>query len=128
MAECSRVLQGDEQNVAAWLGRAEAYTVMEQHQQAVDDLQKAAQLFPQDGNVRQALQNAQLELKKSQRKDHYKILGIARDASSSEIKKAFRALALKWHPYVIRAEYMVSLESFVTGILFDRLCTCWTRA
>jgi molecular chaperone DnaJ len=31
-------------------------------------------------------------------KDYYKILGISRDASQDEIKKAYRALALEHHP------------------------------
>lgn len=31
-------------------------------------------------------------------KDYYKILNIARQADITEIKKAFRALALQWHP------------------------------
>lgn len=31
-------------------------------------------------------------------KCHYEILGIARDASDDDIKKAYRKLALKWHP------------------------------
>ena len=31
-------------------------------------------------------------------KDYYEILGIKRDASQDEIKKAFRKLALKYHP------------------------------
>src|SRR4030042_5433209 len=31
-------------------------------------------------------------------KDFYKILGIKRDASHEEIKKAYRKLARKWHP------------------------------
>ncbi len=31
-------------------------------------------------------------------KDYYKILGVSRDASQDEIKKAFRKLALKYHP------------------------------
>ena len=30
--------------------------------------------------------------------DYYKILGITKNATESEIKKAYRKLALKWHP------------------------------
>ena len=31
-------------------------------------------------------------------KDFYKILGVNKDATEAEIKKAYRKLALKWHP------------------------------
>jgi DnaJ-class molecular chaperone len=32
------------------------------------------------------------------KKDYYKILGVSEDADEKEIKKAFRKLAIKYHP------------------------------
>jgi len=37
-------------------------------------------------------------------RDYYKVLGITKDATETEIKKAFRALARKWHPDVNKAK------------------------
>jgi DnaJ family protein C protein 7 len=48
--------------------------------------------------LREKVRHAQLELKKSKRKDYYKILDIAKTATDDEIKKAYKKSALKWHP------------------------------
>ena len=60
------------------------------------DLSIDAKCFPPEH--KQLLKNAQLELKKSKRKDYYKILGVDKNASVDEIKKAYRKRALMHHP------------------------------
>lgn len=39
-----------------------------------------------------------LVLNSHSERDYYEVLGISRDASETDIKKAFRKLSMKWHP------------------------------
>ncbi|MBZ3877086.1 DnaJ-like protein subfamily C member 7 [Sciurus carolinensis] len=64
---------------------------------------------------KQLLRNAQLQLKKSKRKDYYKILGVDKNASEDESKKTYQKQALMHHPNQhsgVRAEVQKEEEKF----------------
>lgn len=55
-------------------------------------------MAPGTAGLREKIRAVELEIKKAKRKDYYKILGVGTDCSSSEVKKAYRKMALLWHP------------------------------
>ncbi|KAL8480644.1 hypothetical protein ACS0TY_027254 [Phlomoides rotata] len=98
VTSCTDVLDIDEEQTEALVQRGEAKLLVEDWDGAVADLKAAAEKSPQDMNIREALSRAERSLKLSQRKDWYKILGVSKTTSISEIKKAYKKLALLWHP------------------------------
>ncbi|GMP50454.1 hypothetical protein CsSME_00017066 [Camellia sinensis var. sinensis] len=98
VSSCTEVLDIDEELVEALVQRGEARLLIEDWGGAVADLKSAVEKSPQDTHIREALMRAERSLKLSQRKDWYKILGISKTASISEIKRAYKKLALQWHP------------------------------
>ena len=123
----------------AYLRRASLYSTVEKYQEAVYDYEKAKQLDPENRGwlflfyfiyfsyahfltkqsyleTRGKLREAEADLKRSKRKDYYKILGIPKTASEAEIKKAYKKLALQWHPGM--ATYMPTACFFNTPFFY----------
>ena len=62
------------------------------------ELKELQEQDPQDAGIAKEVRKAELELKKSKRKDYYKILDIEKDADENQIKKAYRKAAIIHHP------------------------------
>ncbi|KAJ1788362.1 hypothetical protein LPJ62_002908, partial [Coemansia sp. RSA 2167] len=95
-----RVLDADADNVDVLGYQFDAQLETEQLDQAQNTINQLEQVAGHDGSARVRERRMQLERKKraASRKDYYKILGIERDATQSEVKRAFRKMAQQWHP------------------------------
>merc|ERR1712152_125388 len=96
--DCDKALELDPNYTKAALRRAKCYMESEQFEEAVRDYEKVLKSDKGNMEYRQLLQEAKLELKKSKRKDYYKILGVEKSANEDEIKKAYRKRAMVHHP------------------------------
>ncbi|XP_065075263.1 dnaJ homolog subfamily C member 7-like isoform X1 [Ochlerotatus camptorhynchus] len=95
--DCTCALGVNERYMKALLHRAKLQYNLENFDECVKDYEKALK-FEKTMEIKNLLKDAKLQLKKSKRKDYYKILGITKQATEEEIKKAYRKRALVHHP------------------------------
>lgn len=98
IADCERAVSLDPSYTKARKTKANALGKAERWEDAVREWKAIQELEPEDRNIAKEVRNAELELKKSQRKDYYKILGVEKTADENTIKKAYRKLAIVHHP------------------------------
>ena len=98
-AACEHALRIDGNYLDALMYTAKTYDSEENWEESVRAWSVAHDAAG-NGNaaVDDGLRRAQAALKQSKEKNYYQILGVRRDASKRDIKKAYRKLALEWHP------------------------------
>ncbi|KAH6915582.1 DnaJ domain-containing protein [Coprinopsis sp. MPI-PUGE-AT-0042] len=86
--------------------RARLNLNLENYEACIGDFKSAIQEAMSEGTATDAdvralkteLKKAEAALKRSKSKDYYKILGVGRECTDAEIKKAYRRESLKHHP------------------------------
>jgi len=98
LEDCDASLKLNSGYVKAITRRAECLIQVEQYEEAVREMERACQMEPENREYKTRLRDAKVELKKSLRKNYYKILEVGKDADENEVKKAYKRAALKFHP------------------------------
>jgi len=98
LKDCTRALKLDPNYQRCILRRADIYSKLEQYEEAIQDYNHFLELDPNNRDVTRKKKEAELDLKRSKRKNHYKILGVSKSFTKSELKKAYHKAALEWHP------------------------------
>lgn len=96
------ILEDDDEALDALWALGDALIDAEKYQEALKIFRQAYEAAPDDGEdarkAKNKYQEAEVALKQSKEKNYYKILGISRTATKQDIKKAYRKLAMEWHP------------------------------
>ena len=71
---------------------------MADYENAKYDYKKVIEIDPGNYDAKKGHEEAKKQEKISKKKDYYKVLELSNDANESQIRKAYKVLALKWHP------------------------------
>ena len=81
-----------------YVKRGNVYMELNMYDDAKADFQKAKELDPSVTGVDGYLNDAKNKAEKARKRDYYAILGIDRNADENEIKRAYKKMAMKYHP------------------------------
>lgn len=97
-AACQQVLDLDPRNIEALLNKAEAFLGEERFDEADRAYSTVMEIDGHNHQAHSGKQRVQHQKKLASRKDYFKILSVPKDADAKTIKKAYKKLALQYHP------------------------------
>lgn len=98
IGDCDRAIRLDSSYMKVRKTKANAIGLAGRWEDAIKEWKSIHEMDPEDRTVMKEIRKAELEFKKSQRKDYYKIMGLEKSADANDIKKAYRKMAIKLHP------------------------------
>ncbi|KAK9814535.1 hypothetical protein WJX72_007492 [[Myrmecia] bisecta] len=108
--DANMAVEADPGFTKGYLRRGNAYLALEQWEDAVRDFEKVKDMDSSTPDIDSLLKEAKLALKKSKRVDYYKLLEVSSTADETELKKAYRRAALKFHPDKVATEEREAAE------------------
>jgi len=84
--------------VKAYIRRGQCYEELILWEEAIKDYNSALSQEPFNPEFSSLLANAQGKLQQLQKRNYYEIIGLSPFAAVAEVRKAYRVMALKYHP------------------------------
>lgn len=98
LTEMNKSIALNDKYTKAYLRRANIHMSLNNFEEAKYDFNKVRELEPGNQEALKGAEEAKKKEKQAKKKDYYKILDLPRDANENDIRKAYKKLAIKWHP------------------------------
>jgi len=95
--DLNKSLELDPKYTKSLFRRAEVHTEREDYTAAIHDYSKIQEVDP-SSNFQDKIKELKAKEKKAKKKDYYAIMGLSKPSSDADIKKAYKKLAVQYHP------------------------------